>query len=202
MRSAPCASAPSHSLHAMPPRITRNSDSHEPRIEPWLTFMLLAASFTLELCRRSRESLREWNNKPNILRVTKQSGLDLEKESRSSRGGAFFLTSLFIELIELRMLASTRKQGAISGYLGSGNIPRAQNRQQSMLDEVFTIGIPRRLRVIEGGYKAVLIVLPQFIGQGLIFGQFNRLVHLACVSAHRAGRVTYPFIAAVADSST
>src|SRR3981081_1558479 len=26
MRSAPCASAPSHPLHAMPPRITRNSD--------------------------------------------------------------------------------------------------------------------------------------------------------------------------------
>ena len=29
MRSAPCASAPSHPLHVMPPRITRNS--HRPR---------------------------------------------------------------------------------------------------------------------------------------------------------------------------
>ena len=48
-----------------------------------------------------RESLREWDNKSNIFRVTKQSGLDLDKESRSSgRGGAFFLTSLFIELID------------------------------------------------------------------------------------------------------
>ena len=47
------------------------------------------------------ESLREWDNKPNIFRVTKQSGLDLEKQPRpSGRGGAFFLTSLFIELIE------------------------------------------------------------------------------------------------------
>ena len=62
--------------------------------------VLLAASCTLELCHHRRESLREWDHKPNIFRGTKQSGLDLEKESRSSgRGGAFFLTSLFIELI-------------------------------------------------------------------------------------------------------
>ena len=41
------------------------------------------------------------DNKPNIFREAKQSGLDLEKKSRSSgRGGAFFLTSLFIELID------------------------------------------------------------------------------------------------------
>ena len=40
-------------------------------------------------------------NKPTIFGVTKQSGLDLEKEPRpSGRGEAFFLTSLFIELIE------------------------------------------------------------------------------------------------------
>src|SRR5947209_6100563 len=48
-----------------------------------------------------RESLREWDNQPNTFRVTKQSGLDLEKKPRSSgRGGAFFLTSLSIELID------------------------------------------------------------------------------------------------------
>ena len=35
--------------------------------------------------------------------VTKHSGLDLEKQPRSSgRGGTFFLTSLFIELIDTR----------------------------------------------------------------------------------------------------
>lgn len=40
-------------------------------------------------------------NKPNLFGATKQSGLDLEKEPRSSgRGVAFFLTFLFIELID------------------------------------------------------------------------------------------------------
>ena len=64
--------------------------------------VLLAASCTLELCHHRRESLREWDHKPNIFRGTKQSGLDLENKARSSgRGGAFFLTSLFIELIYL-----------------------------------------------------------------------------------------------------
>jgi hypothetical protein len=66
-----------------------------------VNIVLLAASFTLDFATIRRESLREWDNKPNIFRVTKQSGLDLEKQPRSSgRGGAFFLTSLFIELIE------------------------------------------------------------------------------------------------------
>ena len=41
------------------------------------------------------------DNKPNIFRDNEPSGLDLEKQSHSSgRGGAFFLTSLFIELID------------------------------------------------------------------------------------------------------
>jgi hypothetical protein len=40
------------------------------------------------------------DNKPNVF-PEKPSGLDLEKQSRrSGRGGAFSLTSLFIELID------------------------------------------------------------------------------------------------------
>jgi hypothetical protein len=53
------------------------------------------------------------DNKPNVF-PEKPSGLDLEKQSRSSgRGGAFSLTSLFIELIDVRALVSvqsTRRQ--------------------------------------------------------------------------------------------
>jgi hypothetical protein len=65
--------------------------------------VLLTASFTLELCHQQQRSLREWDHKPNIFRLSKDSGLDLEKEFPSSgRGGAFFLTSLFIELIDRR----------------------------------------------------------------------------------------------------
>jgi hypothetical protein len=46
------------------------------------------------------EKAYEMDNKPNIFRDNEPSGLDLEKQSHSSgRGGAFFLTSLFIELI-------------------------------------------------------------------------------------------------------
>ncbi len=103
MRSAPCASAPSHPLHAMPPRITRNSDRPRASDRTMVDIVLLEASFTLELCHHHTENLREWDHKPNILTVTKKSGLDLEIQSRSSgRGGAFFLTSLFIELIDAR----------------------------------------------------------------------------------------------------
>ena len=45
------------------------------------------------------EKAYEMDNKPNLVRVNELSGLDLEKQSHSSgRCGAFFLTSLFIEL--------------------------------------------------------------------------------------------------------
>jgi hypothetical protein len=44
--------------------------------------VLLAASFTLDFANHRTENLREWDHKPNILRVTKQSGLDLEKQPR------------------------------------------------------------------------------------------------------------------------
>src|SRR5437660_4349705 len=86
-----CALAPSHPLHAMPPRITRNS--HRPRASDrtMVDIVLLAASCTLEPCHpQQQRNLMRMDNKPNTFRVTKQSGLDLEKQSRSSgRGRAF-----------------------------------------------------------------------------------------------------------------
>jgi hypothetical protein len=76
-----------------------------PQIEPWLTSSCLPRSFTLELCHHPQRKLTRMGQQAEHLqgneRLTKQSGLDLEKHPRSSgRGGAFFLTSLFIELIE------------------------------------------------------------------------------------------------------
>jgi hypothetical protein len=60
MRSAPCASAPSHPLHAMPPRITRNSDRPRASDRTMVNFILLAASCTLEpFATSSRASLRD-----------------------------------------------------------------------------------------------------------------------------------------------
>ena len=70
--------------------------------------VLLAASCTLELCHQQQRKLTRMDNKPTSSEVTKPSGLDLEKKPRSSgRGGAFFLTSLFIELIVCRLIVVT-----------------------------------------------------------------------------------------------
>ena len=67
-----------------------------------VNIILLAASCILELCHQLLRNRTRMDHRPNLFTVTKQSGLDLEKQSRSSGpGGAFFLTSLFIELIEL-----------------------------------------------------------------------------------------------------
>ena len=104
MRSAPCALAPSHPLHVMPSRITRNS--HRPRASD-RTMVASEAPvhlphFESERIRHhpprnsqawttnfSRELNRQWAGSP-------ETNLD------SGRGGAFFLTSLFIELIDRR----------------------------------------------------------------------------------------------------
>src|SRR6202043_4259518 len=92
MRSALCASAPSHPLHAMPPRITRNSDRPRASYRTMVDIVLLAASCTLELYHQQQRNLTRMNNRPNLFRGNETSGLDLEKQSRSSgQGGAFFL---------------------------------------------------------------------------------------------------------------
>ena len=70
-----------------------------------------------------------------------------------------------------------------------------------MLGKVRTISIPRQLSLFECGPQLIREVLPQFLSQGVSFSQFHRRVHDRCVAAHRCGRSSQPFIAAVADQS-
>ncbi len=104
MRSAPCAWAPSHTLHAMPPRITRNS--HRPRASD-RTMVDLEYQFGLPLCRtrwhrhHPRRKLMSMGNRPSFSREAQlQWAGSRETNLASGRGRTFFLTSLFIELIE------------------------------------------------------------------------------------------------------
>ena len=94
MRLAACASAPSHPLHAMPPRRTRNS--HRPRASD-RTMVDLKHQFGLPLFRTRwhrhhlLRKLMSMGNSPNLSRETNSSGLDLEKESRLRSRRNFFL---------------------------------------------------------------------------------------------------------------
>src|ERR1700687_3458848 len=104
MRSAPRALAPSHPLHVMPPRITRNS--HRPRASDR---SMVASEATSLACLSLRldsiviraEKLTRMDNKPNFSRGMKlQWAGSRERNLGSGRGRTFFLTSLFIELID------------------------------------------------------------------------------------------------------
>ena len=103
MRSAPCALAPSHPLHVMPSRITRNS--HRPRASDRTMVASEATSSLAALSNSmasspSAEKLTRMDNKPNFSREVKLQWAGCrETISLSGQGGAFFLTSLFIELI-------------------------------------------------------------------------------------------------------
>ena len=95
--------APSHSYHVMPPRITRNS--HRPRASDRTMVDLQATDFachSLKLdgsCHRKQRSPREWTTQTSPEKQNQWAGCR-ESSSFSARGGAFFLTSLFIELID------------------------------------------------------------------------------------------------------
>jgi len=113
MRSAQCASAPSHPFHVMPSRITRNSyrprASYRTMVASEATSALAALS-QLDSMSPSAEKLTRMDNKPNFSREVKlQWAGSRETTSTSGRGGTFFLTSLFIELID-----------AIQGGIGLG----------------------------------------------------------------------------------
>jgi hypothetical protein len=104
MRSAPCAWAPSHTLHAMPSRITRNS--HRPRASD-RTMVDLEHQFGLPLFRtrwhrhHPRRKLMSMGNRPSFSREAQlQWAGSRETNLASGRGRTFFLTSLFIELID------------------------------------------------------------------------------------------------------
>ena len=104
MRSAPRALAPSHPLQVMPSRITRNS--HRPRASDRTMVSSeatspLAALLNSTASSPSAEKLTRMDNKAKLLQRSETTvGWISRKNLHSGRGGAFFLTSLFIELID------------------------------------------------------------------------------------------------------
>ena len=112
MSSALCASAPSHPLHAMPPRFTRNSDrpraSDRTMVDTEDTRTRLPRFQTRLASSPSADELHRDGKQPRAKPLepigghTYSSGLDLETKifSSSGRGRGFFLTSLFIELVD------------------------------------------------------------------------------------------------------
>lgn len=75
---------------------------YAPSDRTMVNIVLLAASCTLQLCHLQQRKLTRWTTSRTCSEVTKHSGLDLEKEiSPPVEAELFFLTSLFIELIEL-----------------------------------------------------------------------------------------------------
>ncbi len=60
-----------------------------------VAIVLLAASCKLELCHQQQRTLTRMDNEPNLFRVTKQSGLDLEKKISLRSRQNFFLDILF-----------------------------------------------------------------------------------------------------------
>src|SRR5271156_821673 len=77
---------------------------HEPRIEPWLPLthqICLPLSRTRAHLSPAAEKLTSMDNKPNFSReLNPKVGWISRKNLASGRGGGFFLTSLFIELID------------------------------------------------------------------------------------------------------
>jgi hypothetical protein len=111
MRSAPCASAPSHPLHAMPPRITRNSDRPRASVRTMVNIVLLAASCTLELCHQQQRNLMRmgqhakplqgsrnrvgWISRKNLFRSRRSFFLDIPfYRTHRPLPGAFCLLSV------------------------------------------------------------------------------------------------------------
>jgi hypothetical protein len=113
MRSAPRALAPSHPLHVMPSRITRNS--HRPRASDRTMVAFEATSSLVALSNSmasspSAEKLTRMDNKPNFSREVKLQWAGCrETISLSGQSGAFFLTFLFIELIDLPRVSEESK---------------------------------------------------------------------------------------------
>ena len=111
MRSAPRALAPSHPLHVMPSRITRNS--HRPRASDRTMVAFEATSSLVALSNSmasspSAEKLTRMNKKPNFSREVKLQWAGCrETISLSGQSGAFFLTFLFIERIDPPITSAT-----------------------------------------------------------------------------------------------
>ena len=112
MRSAQCASAPSHPFHAMPPRFTRNSDrprasdrtmvdteDTRTRLPSFQT--RLASSPSADEPHRDGQQARAKTSRSNREALLQTVGWISRKIFSSPvEAELFFLTSLFIELIE------------------------------------------------------------------------------------------------------
>jgi len=96
---------------------------------PQKTLVPLAASFKLDgIATISRESSREWITKAKPLQGNQtRVGWISRKPSRSGRGGSFFLTSLFIELIE--GFAGARSG---SNYCGDNSAEPNEDKEDAM----------------------------------------------------------------------
>ena len=96
-------------LHPIPSRITRNS--HRPRASDRTMVASeatssLAALLNSTAASPSAEKLPRMDNKPNFSREVKfQWAGSRERNLASGRGGAFFLTSLFIERFDWRSIS-------------------------------------------------------------------------------------------------
>jgi hypothetical protein len=112
MSSALCASAPSHLMHAMPPRITRNSDRPRASDRTMVdTQIPRSACQVLRLDWRRRHRKMKATDMQTSPKGTSRANRGAHSQAvgwisrqKSSRrpveGETFFLTSLFIELIE------------------------------------------------------------------------------------------------------
>jgi len=119
-----CASAPSHPLHAMPPRITRNSDRPRASDRTMVDIVLLAASCTLELDHQQQQrNLTRMGQQAKPLQgnETEWAG-SRERTSILPSRRSFFLdipfyrTSLFIELIEVCSPGSMSERRFIANH--------------------------------------------------------------------------------------
>src|SRR5947199_29341 len=106
MRSAPCASAPSHPLHAMPPRITRNSDRPRASDRTMVNIVRLSrlahSNFTIS----SQRHLTRMGPQAKPLQGNETEWAGSRETTsifRSRR--SFSLTSLFIELFDTHRVA-------------------------------------------------------------------------------------------------
>ncbi len=159
MRSAPCASAPSHPLHAMPPRFTRNSDrprasdrtmvdteDTRTRLPSFQT--RLASSPSADEPHRDGQHVRAQTSRANREALLQTSGLDLEKTLSSPvEAELFFLTSLFIELID--PAGGVLNETGILRQLTSGHRLRISCPEWSLLT-IRRCGIPSNVKVHPG----------------------------------------------------
>jgi len=129
MSLAPCASAPSHPLHAMPPWITRNSD--RPRASDRTMVDTQIPVFACQVSRldwHGHDQKHETSGEEQTSQIKTSSALRSTREWAGSRDKilsfsgqwrTFFLTSLFIELIDLDRMPTCPADSNYRPYNGT-----------------------------------------------------------------------------------